>query len=515
MPISQPDITLNIIPATSTISNEPQKVLFIGQKVSGGTATAGALTANIGNSGEEDGLFGATSMLAQMVRRARGINGVTRFDAIALDDNAGGTAATGTIAFSGTATATGTLTVSIGSGYNYALSITVTSGDSATTVGDALETAVNALTDAPFTSSNSTGTVTITSVHKGEFGNNVGYKVEGSVAGITTALTLPTNGATNPSLTSIFDVIDSERYQTIVWPETYTLSTLTTELDARFNVTNDVLDGVGIQTLSDTYANLITASAAQNSRSLVLIGNKKLDDTPHKGGALLEFSDVISSEFAAIRSLRLTTNANISQYVISTNGAKDSYGGTAIASLPYFNTPFALLDLIDAGKGFTRVELEAIKTSGAMTLGNNITSTSIISGEAVTTRKTDSAGNAEATFKYLNAVDTSAAIREFYFNNLRSRFAQSRLTEGDLIPNRSMANQEVIEAYLDSLYSILSGEDYVLTQAGATAQKYFKDNRIVSLNLTTGTVTITMQMPIVTQLRTIVSTMQISFSTEG
>jgi len=382
-------------------------------------------------------------------------------------------------------------------------------------VGDALETLVTALTDAPFTASNSTGTVTITNVHKGEFGNNVGYKVEGAVAGISTALTLPTNGADNPSLTNLFDVIDGERYQTIVWPETYTLSTLTTELDSRFNVTNDVLDGLGVQTLSDTYANLITASAAQNSKSLTLIGNKKLSDTAHKGGALLEFSDVISSEFAAIRSLRLTPNANISQYVISTNGAKDSFGGAAIASLPYFNTPFGLLDLIDAGKGFSRTELEAMKTSGIMTLGNNITATSIISGEAVTTRKTDSAGNAETTFKYLNAVDTSSGVREFYFNNLRSRFAQSRLTEGDLIPNRSMANQAVIEAYLDELYNTLSGEDYVLTQAGATAQKYFKDNRTVSLALATGTVTINMKMPIVTQLRTIVSTMQISFSTEG
>lgn len=515
MPISQPSVTLNIIPATSTISNEPQKVLFVGQKTSGGTATAGALTTNIGNSGEEDTLFGATSMLAQMVRRARAYNEITRFDAIALDDNAGGVAATGTIAFSGTATATGTLTVSIGSGYNYALAITVTSGDTATVVGDALEAAVNALTDAPFTANNSTGTVTITNVHKGEFGNNVGYKVEGSVAGITAALTLPTNGATNPSLTSIFDVIEGERYQTIVWPETYILSTLTTELDARFNVTDDILDGVGIQTLSDTYANLISAANAQNSKSLVLIGNKELSETAHKGGALLEFSDVISAQFAAIRALRLTANSNISQYVISTNGAKDSFGGTAISSLPYFNTPFTFLDLIDAGFGFSRTEIEALKTAGIMTLVNNKTATSIISGEAVTTRKTDAAGNSETTFKYLNAVDTSVAIREFYYNNLKSRFAQSRLTQGDLIPNRNMANQAVIESYLDNLFQTLGGEDYVVMQTGEVATKYFKDNRTVSLNLETGTVTITMKAPIVTQLREIIATMQISFSTEG
>lgn len=515
MTILQPDVTLTILPATTTISNAAQKVLFVGQKTSSGTATSGALTSNIGNSGEEDDLFGATSMLAQMVRSARLYNKVTRFDAIALTDNAGGTAATGTIVFSGTATEAGTLTISIGSGYNYALEITIPDTTTASAAGDLLAAAVSALTDAPFTAANASGTVTITSVHKGTFGNNVGYKVEGAVAGLSVALTLPVNGATNPTLTSIFAVIDGERYQTIVWPEGYTLSTLTTELDARFNVSNDVLDGVGVVTISDTYANLITAGNAQNSKSLMIIGNKKLSATAHKGGALLEFSDVISSQFAAIRALRLTDNANISQYIIGTNGARDAFGGAAISSLPYFNTPFAYLDLIDTGVGFTRAEIEALNVAGVSTIANNKTATSIIAGEMLTTRKTDSAGNDETTFHYLNAVDTSVAIREFYFNNLKARFAQSRLTNGDLIPNRNMANQAVIEAYLDNLYGTLSGEDYVLTQAGPTYLKYFKDNRTVTLNLSTGTVTITMKMPIVTQLRTIVATMQISFSTEG
>ena len=451
MQISQPDITFNIIPATTTISTSPQKVLFVGQKTSGGTATAGALTSDIGNSGEEDTLFGATSMLAQMVRSARLINKVTQFDAIALSDAGAGVAATGTIVFSGTSTEAGTLTISIGSGYNYALELTIPNSTSATAAGDLLVTAVTALTNAPFTAANITGTVTITNVHKGEFGNNVGYKVEGSVAGLSVALTLPTNGATNPTLTNIFDVIDGERYQTIVWPETYTLSTLTTVLDARFNVTNDVLDGVGIQTLSNTYANLITAGNAQNSKSLVLLGNEELSATAHKGGALLEFSDVISSQFAAIRSLRLTAGANISQYTISTNGARDAVGGAAISSLPYFNTPFTYLDLIDRGVGFTNTEIEALKVAGVSVIGNNKTATTVIAGEMITTRKTDAAGNAETTFHYLSVVDTSVAVREFYFNNLKSRFAQSRLTQGDLIPNRNIANQAVIESYLDNL----------------------------------------------------------------
>jgi len=515
MGVSQPEVSITILPASGIISNEPQKVLFVGQKTAVGTAIAGALTENIGNLGEEDALFGVTSMLAQMVRQAKTLNQITQFDAIALDDDGGATAATGTIAFTGTATADGTLVVSIGSGANYALDVIIANGDNATAIGDTLVTAITALTDAPFTGANVTGTVTVTAENGGTTGNDIGYKVEGTVAGVTVVLTTPVNGATDPSLTNIFDVIDGERYQTVVWPSVFSLTTLTTELDNRFNIINDVLDGVGIITLSDTFANLETAGNAENSKSLVIIGNKKLSDTAHKGSSLLEFSDVISAQFAAIRSLRLTDGASISRFVIASTGASDAFGGTALSSKPYFNTPFAGLDLIDIGKGFTQVETDSLKTAGISRLGNNKSRTSIIADEIVTTRKTDAAGNPETTFKFLNAVDTSVAIREFYFNNLKAKFAQTRLTTGDLIPNRSMANQAVIESTLDDFYNQLSGEDFVLTIAGEESRLFFRANRTVTLDLVNGKVTITMKTLIVAQLREIIATIQIAFSTEG
>lgn len=511
--INQPDVTLNIIPAQQTISNSDQRVLFVGQKTSSGTATASALTTNIGINGEEDGLFGATSILAQMVRSARLINKETRFDAIALSDNAGGTQATGTVAFSGTATEDGTLTLTIGSDTNYALTLDITSGDTATVIGELVDTAVAALTNAPFTSNNVTGTVTITCVHKGTVGNSIGLRVQGSVAGVTVALTAFASGATDPSLTSIFDVIEGERYQTVVWQHNLTLSTLTTELDARFNVNNDILDGVGIITLADTYANLVSAGDAENSASLVIFGNKKLSDSVHKGGALLEFNDVISAQFAGIRSLRLTDGANISQYVISRNGVLDSFGGTALASKPYFNTLMPYLSLIPAGKGFSTAEVEGLFDAGVATLGNNRAQNSCILGEIVTTRKTDAQGFEELTFQFLNSVDTNSNAREYLVNNLKSRYAQSRLTDGDLVPGRDMANSTSIKAYIVGLYNDLSGGDYVLTQAGSTALTYFKENLTVTTALQSGTATVTMKLPIVTQLRVITGTIQVAFDT--
>ena len=134
-------------------------------------------------------------------------------------------------------------------------------------------------------------------------------------------------------------------------------------------------------------------------------------------------------------------------------------------------------------------------------------------GEVVTTYKNDSAGNPDTSFKFLNYVDTASAAREYFWNNLKKRFAQSRLTEGDLIRGRDIANALSIEAYLTELYADLS--ELTILQAGETALQFFNDNISVTLDLSLGKATVTMIVPIVTQLRTINVSMQLAFTTEG
>jgi len=513
--ISQPSVSISVLPASQTISNAPQKVLFIGQKTASGTATAGALVQSIANDFSEDTLFGAKSFLAGMIRAAKRINGVTRMDAIALDDAGAGTAAAGVVTFTGTATAAGSFEVVVGSEYDHTYTVPVASGDTPTVIGDALVALITADTKAPFSAANVTGAVTITFAHKGTVGNNTPLSYSGSAASVSVALTAFSGGATDPTLTTLFDVIAGERYQTIVWPAEYGFTTVTTLLDARFNVTNDILDGVAVAAKTDTLANLKTAGNAENSSSLTFFGNRLLTDADHKGGAMLEFNYKIAAEFGAVRALRLTDQASIARYVTATSGARDAFGGTALATLPYFNTPFYELPIIPAGKGFTATEVEELGATGVSVLGNNRARNTCIAGEIYTTRKTDSGGNPEDTFKYLNNVDASVNAREFFFNNAKARFAQCRLTEGALVPNRNMANQKVIEAFLDGSFTTIGGEDYVLVQTGSTALTYFQQNRTVTLDMLTGTVTVTMKLPIVVQLRTIIATMQIAFTTEA
>jgi phage tail sheath gpL-like len=259
---------------------------------------------------------------------------------------------------------------------------------------------------------------------------------------------------------------------------------------------------------------LVTLGAL-NSQSLVMLTDKTESATAYKGPAVFELEQVKAAQFAAIRALRLTDGASISRFVITANGPLDSFGGPALASKPYFNTAFPNLPLVATGRGWNSTEIEQLHDEGGAVLGINAYGNAALAGEIVTTYKTDTAGNDDISFKYLNYVDTASGAREYFYNNLKARFAQSRLTEGDVIKGRDMANDLTIMAYCEKLYQDLSGADYVLLQAGETALKFFKANLVVTLDLATGRATIQMTVPIVTQLREILATMKIAFSTEG
>jgi phage tail sheath gpL-like len=258
--ILQPKVTVNIVPATTDISNAEQRVLFVGQKVAAGSAVAGALVENILNDNSEDTLFGQNSVLAGMIRAAKALNKTTRMDAIALDDNGSGVAAIGTIALTGPATEAGTLVVRVGSELKHEYSIAVAAADTATVIGGAIAAAITADLDAPFSAANVTGTVTITADNKGTLGNQIGIEVVNDIAGLSAVITAMASGATDPTLTTVFDVVGTKRYQTIVWPYASATTVLRSFLDARFNDDSRVLDGVGITANHDTLANHLAAS---------------------------------------------------------------------------------------------------------------------------------------------------------------------------------------------------------------------------------------------------------------
>ncbi len=518
--IRQPSVTVSRLSGLPTAGITDQKLLLVGQKTSAGSATDGELVTNIGNDSDIwDGLGGENSMIVAMIRVARGLNPLSQIDAIFLDDAGAGVAAAGTLVVGGTSTEAGTLEVVIGSKTDFTFSISIASATAADTVGDQIVAAITAATTAPVTVINTLGSIAVTAVNVGTYGNSIGLAIYGTVAGLTTSVGAMTGGATDPTLTNVFDVIGDQRYQGIVWPYADDLTPLTTLLDARFNPTDAILDGVGFVSTTDTFANLLTYLDAENSPSLCVNVDQIVLDTAYTAPAVFEIPVLKATSFAAIRAIRGTTGANIGQFVI-TNNALDSFGGPALASKPYFNTPLPNMQPVDIDKGFTSQEIESLLAAGGWVLGNNVAANAIIAGEVVTTSKTDSAGNDDNTFTFLNSVDTSSGISEFFFNNLKTRYAQYRLTSGALIPGRDSANALLIRAFVIELYQTLGGSDYALVQTGVSEidgetvdlNQFFDDNLSVTLDLTQGQVTIDMTVVVVVQLRTILVPITLLFS---
>jgi phage tail sheath gpL-like len=515
MSIINPIINTQILSANQESQNEEQKILFIGQKVAAGTAPAGVLVESIENDNSQYTLFGQNSILSNMVTAAKRINKISRIDAIPLDDDGAGVDATGTVVFGGAPTEAGTIQIVVGGSKKHTYTLAITSGASLTSIGNLLADAITADASVPVSAVNVTGTVTLTADNAGLEGNFISIRSIGSVAGLTVTITGMSGGATNPSLDNVLDVVENIRYQTIVFPSSYLINDTNDNildfLENRWNPSGDrIFDGVGIMCVTDTFANLKAATYADNAKTICPISNIQVADSDFDGSALLELDYEIASQFAAIRALRLTTDANISDYVDATQGANDAFGGIHISTLPYHNTPFANLPLIDTKYQLTYLERQELKAVGWTILGNNISNTSIISDSAVTRYLKDAAGDDDLSFKYLNYVDQASVVREYFHNNLRRIFRQTRLTEGDLVDGYNMANAGIIKAELASLYTDLANLAIVIS--GETATKAFADSIVITIDEITGTVTIEMLDPVVSQLRQMNITMKLTFS---
>lgn len=514
-PTSNPRINIQLLPAALVAAFADRRDLIVGQTGSGGAAVDGVLNQEVQslNTAEIKALFGANSELTYRILAWLGPNGgYSPLDVIAKDPSGTAVASTATITFAGAATSDGSLDIGIVDADQFGVTVAGQTADTPTIVGDALVAAINQLTDPPFTAVNALGVVTLTATDGGTIGNFYGIDISGSIPGITVALVGFAAGANDPVLTGILDPIDGIRYTGTQWPEFWAadLDIIKDELDARFNASNNILDGVAFHGHTDTFANDKAFVLPLNSQSLVVGGNNKVTAADHTGPEILRPADWSLAEFMGIRARRLTTDAPIADFIISTSGVLDSFGGPSLASLPYFNTPLADSPITNPANLFSSQEQVELEEAGFTTYGVNRALNGILMAPAVTTWTTDAGGNPNDSFLYLNFVDTGSVCREIFFRVLKSVYSQSRLTEGELIPGRSMANAESIKAQLLSIYKALAG--LALTQAGSEAETYFANNTTVTVSLSERKATISGPLPIVTQLGEINYALQLDFT---
>lgn len=369
MPASFPSVTANINSAQTPQTPGERHILLVGCMISG-TASSGELIEDLLSEADFNAAFGRTSQISKAGRAI--INKLSiskvrpKISAIGLTDNASGVAATGNIIFSGTASAAGTLTIKIDSGKNGTYSLAVASGDTADTIGTALAALITANADSPVTGSNSSGNVTLTATNDGTQGNNIGVEVSGTISGVIYTINAMSGGATDPSLTSLFDPVADKRYTSVVYPAEWGTSTLTDFTEARFNVDDKIIDGQGIVAKNDTYANHNSALDALNFKTLCFIPNKlvtktstidlgtitSITQTARTATVTCAASHGLATGFKVTVSGANESEYNLSNAVITVTGATTfTYAVDSGAASPATGTISIVANITKASKG--------------------------------------------------------------------------------------------------------------------------------------------------------------------
>ena len=512
--VAYPRVTFNIVNSDQKVGLETNRALLVLQKTAAGSAPVGLNTDIPRTSAELDALFGPTSMGAFIAKAWRRVNPWTIMDAIVFADAGSSTAAAASITFAGTATAAGSYLVSVASKSQHTFKVDVAVGDTAVVVAGKLAAQVALGGSMPFTTAQginpNDNKVTFTAGSKGTHANGWPIIIEGAVAGLTATLTAWTGGATDPSLTGIFDPIANMRHQHIVWPSTWVRTGLKTFLDASKNVDNDIQEGRAFIWSSSDFATVLTEAQAMNSSEIVLMTNKSNNvATRWIGPHLPEAPDLLAANFCAARARRYEPQISISD-IVATNESKDQFGGMDKCSLPYFNTPLLGVDLPLNGTGYSAAEQRELENAGVTVAGANRSFTGVVMGAVVTTWLDDVAGNPDDTWKYLEWRDTHGAIREYLVLNCRKRFAQYRLTGGVAVANYAMATKQMISGFILGLCVDLM--DQALVQKGQQSRQFIQDNMVVDLDLNAREAAITLVVPMVSQLETMLGTVKYTFS---
>ncbi len=280
-----PGVFAEIDPSLANTGQVNQRALLIGQMVTGGgeTGTPGipALSAGVGDAITQ---YGATSMLAAMVRQYRTSDTFGELWCLPLSDDPSSAAATGSIAIVGSPLNAGTLAIYIA---GQRVLVPVNLGDSSTAIASNLAAAINGASPSlPVFAAAASGTVTISADNKGLAGNYISIWLNygGAAAGEATpgdigiTITEMSGGATNPSaglaaaLANLGDMI----FDFIAMP--YSDATSLTNLETFLNDTTgrwswqQELFGHYFACHQDTLANINTFGATRNSQHGSIMG---------------------------------------------------------------------------------------------------------------------------------------------------------------------------------------------------------------------------------------------------
>lgn len=423
-------------PSRANSGNLNQRALLIGQMTSAGAATAGVPVLSQGPIADQ-AAFGTNSMLAQMIKAYRLNDSFGELWCLPLADDGSGTAATGSIAFTGPATAPGTLSLYIG---GVRVTQAVTSGMTAAQLATALVATIAAATDLQLAvtavvDGSITSKVNFTAVHKGLNGNDIDIRLnyrgnaggEVTPAGIAATITAMASGATNPSLTTPLANLSDEPFDFIVMPFTDS-----TSLDAMKTFMDDAtgrwswvrkIYGHFFSAHRATTGNLQTFGAARNDQH----------------GSVMGFYDSPSTKWA-------WASAYAAQVAVSVR---------ADPGLPFHTLPLIGILPPPISSRFTISERNTLLFKGVSTFTVQQDGTCLIEG-AITTYQTNAYSQPDNSYLLVVRLYTLAYCLRFLETRITTKYARVKLAAdgtrfgpGANVITPAIIKTELIAAYME------------------------------------------------------------------
>ncbi len=280
----------------------PSRVLVIGSRLAAGTVAEGVLR-RVTSDGQSELWWGKGSMLDAMTKVVRGHSAQARLVEvwnIAIDDDGGAVAATGTITLVGAATEDGVLDVRVA---GRRVRTAISSGDNETAAAAAVVASDH--TDTPTSVGNVAGVITYTARNAGEAGNDIDIRVDVIPAGLTATVVPMASGATNPDVTATIALITAKQWTSIIsnYNDDANLDLLEAEMDRRDGPLVDQ-PGHVFAGLTDELAAALIFGAARNSRHSTIIHLRASPSPPWELAAWGTMVDEIESDPARPRNRR-------------------------------------------------------------------------------------------------------------------------------------------------------------------------------------------------------------------
>ena len=222
--IRLPGVWIETDASRASRSNDPGRLLVIGQMLATGTAAAG-VPVPVTSFTDAKVQFGVGSMLADMIAAVRANDLFGLMWAVPLADAGGAVAATGTVTVSAAATAPGVISLYVA---GVLVPVAIAGTESINQTATAIAAAINANADLPVTAAAVNAVVTLTANNKGTLGNDIDVRYNwlgtaGGEALPTTyagAIVAMAGGTTDPTIAAGMAALGDQSFDYICMPYT-------------------------------------------------------------------------------------------------------------------------------------------------------------------------------------------------------------------------------------------------------------------------------------------------------